>query len=293
MVIDYPEENREKVTELLRDLTFEDNNLKVRVLFLTRQTIGDWLEVIQNANAKDIVDIKPISLDPLDGPSAHKLYMSAIGTIAEKTKTIPFGLSEEALTDWLSTAFENERPLFILAAAIHSALHPKEEAVKYSGKEVVKLLAGREIERLRRIGNDRGLPNPNTFSRLLAMATIAGPVSIEKVNDLAQNPQLQFGLDQVTNIGTLLKATGLMDINDIQPLEPDILAAAFTVDVLALRPETAPESGQWGSLAHMRTELLDRLSPLRLYSEDGEALADLNLVASSAGVLFEKTIYFV
>ena len=58
-------------------------------------------------------------------------------------------------------------------------------------------------------------------------------------------------------------------------------------------PETAPESGQWGSLAHMRTELLDRLSPLRLYSEDGEALADLNLVASSAGVLFEKTIYFV
>ncbi|MBD3232244.1 MAG: hypothetical protein GF315_00815, partial [candidate division Zixibacteria bacterium] len=62
LLVDYPEENHQPVNELLNDLAKLPPDHKIRVLFLTRRSIYDWMDKIGDSNAIDLMDMAPIHL---------------------------------------------------------------------------------------------------------------------------------------------------------------------------------------------------------------------------------------
>jgi hypothetical protein len=247
LIIDYPEENRAAVSELLWDLATIHGDIRIRVLFLTRQSIYEWTEVIHDNNAADVVEMEPLDLGGLNGQSAHQLYNSALEKSAEILGTCPPPLSEKALEDWLRQSPENDRALFILAAALHSSIHPEDDVVRYSGREVIEELSKREIDRLRGIARSRDASDQNVFCRVVAMAAIAGGIPVAYMNDLENIFNLNLGFRKDADIRTELRVAGLLSKNTIRSPEPDIVASAFTVAVLAQDEQTAPEF-LWASL---------------------------------------------
>ncbi len=66
LVVDYPEEHREEVGELLKDLAGLGEITRFRLLFLTRQKIEDWEEFVHDNRAVDFVDLYEGVRSPLD-----------------------------------------------------------------------------------------------------------------------------------------------------------------------------------------------------------------------------------
>ncbi|MFH1862794.1 MAG: hypothetical protein ABH878_08285, partial [bacterium] len=97
LVIDYPEENPTAVRELLCDLIDHGAENRLRVLFLTRQRLEDWDELIYDSHADTIVDRRPIQLGSLDVQAAHRVFNSALEKAAEVHATTPPPLSEEQI----------------------------------------------------------------------------------------------------------------------------------------------------------------------------------------------------
>jgi len=247
LIVDYPEENHDGFTELLRDLTNLSLDSKLRLLILTRRGIGDWWDDIRGSNAADIVDIEQIDLGRLDALASHAVYCSALERIATEFETIPPPLSLEALSAWIRQAPVNKRPLFILAAAVHSALHPSDEVVRYSGSEVMCAVVDREIDRLRRIAKGRQAQGSLVFARLLATAAITGEIPLLSVVEMAETPELQLGFAPGADIEEELKAAGLLSDRSVRAPQPDIAAAAFVVRVFSANSRTAPAL-VWASL---------------------------------------------
>jgi hypothetical protein len=124
LVIDYPEERTTEVREFLRDLTFCNPPSPLRVFFLTRQTPDKWEEIISGANARNIVDQNYLLLSRLQPADAKTIYdTTAHGATQQLGKYTKNGLgaaaiSEEAMAAWLKQSPENERALFVMAAAV-------------------------------------------------------------------------------------------------------------------------------------------------------------------------------
>ncbi|MBW2644877.1 MAG: tetratricopeptide repeat protein [Deltaproteobacteria bacterium] len=285
LIVDYPEENRDGVTEFLRDLAGLGKRDRLRVLFLTRQQIDSWEEAIHNSNAADLVDMRPIDLGRLGASAAHKLYCSALERAAEEFETSPPPLSEEALACWLEQAPENNRPLFVVATALHSAIHPEDEVVGYSRAEVIGPLLKRELDRLQRIAVGRRANDPYVYSRLLALSAIADMVPIERVTEFAQDTNLELGFPEGVNLEAELSAAGLLAERAVRAPKPDILAAAFTVEVLAQKPSTAPEL-IWAALSLDIEGGLQRMARL---SHDAEIV--LGIHEHRMSKWFAKAVY--
>lgn len=247
LVIDYPEERTDKVRELLHDLTFCQPPSRLRVLFLTRQSPDKWEPIIAAANAKTIVDRNALTLTRLRTQDAKTIYDSTarkstdyLQKFSEKghgAEAIPIG----AMEAYLKTADVNERPLFVMAAAVHCAENPDEELVNYSGRDIVKALAEREVDRYRRIASSKGWKDEYALARLLAMAAIADVISPDDIKDILERTDLPLGVTLEDNIQSELTSAGLLIDGMVRAPKPDIVAAAFAVDVLGKRVEIAPE----------------------------------------------------
>ncbi len=261
LVVDYPEEHREAVGELLKDLAGLGGIGRFRLLFLTRRKISDWEEFIHDNRAVDLVDMSPVDLGRLDDEAGYKLYSSALEQSSEKLKTVPLPLSQDALSHWLRQAPENDRAIFIVAAAVHSAMHPEEEVVKYSGPEVIKTLVARERDRVRGIARGSGAEDPDVFSRVLAMAAIADKISVESIREFAEKKILNLEFPKGTDIERELKAAGLLSEGVAQAPKPDIVGALFAVEILSLKPEHAPDM-VWAALSLDIEGGLERLGRL-------------------------------
>jgi tetratricopeptide (TPR) repeat protein len=269
LIIDYPEEYIENVSEIFRDLaridqtelTAGDQIFRIRVLFITRQRINDWQRIINDNNAASLVNKIPIVLDSLDLEAAHDLYNSAIIRASEVLGEIVPTLSQEMMEAWLGLAPENDQALFILAAAIHNALHPEEEVIKYSGRKVVRLLVEREISRLRKISEKNGLRNDNFCAYLKAMATICDTIPEKNLKALLENTGLHKAVPADANLQSCLRHTGLVCKGAINALKPDIIAAAFTVVALEQDNDIAPDL-LWHALKSDPAGGLNRLARL-------------------------------
>ena len=144
------------------------------------------------------------------------------------------------MADWLKLAPENDRALFIMAAAVHSAENPDKEVVDFSGREIVTALAEREVDRYQRMADGRKVKDQFALARLLAMATIADELSIADIQKISQS-DLPAGFQPDADIqGELMTAALLID-GKVRAPKPDIVAAAFMVDVLGRRSEHTPE----------------------------------------------------
>jgi hypothetical protein len=268
LVIDYPEEHINRVRELLDDLTKHRPDVRIRVLFLTRQPPENWDEIISSANARDIVDRQFTTLGRLDVKSSKIVYDSTVRAAGEKLQRVssaglgPAPIPEEAMAAWLKLAPENERALFIMAAAVHSAENPEREVVDYSGREVVKALVEREVGRYQRMAEGRLHIFKDKFAlaRLLAMAAIADELSIVDIKRISQS-DLPVGFTSGADIEGELMTAGLLIDGKVRAPKPDIVAAAFTVDVLGRRAEHAPEI-VWAALKDDIGSGLERIGRL-------------------------------
>jgi len=270
LVIDYPEEHVERVKELLKDLTNVSPDVRLRVLFLTRQTPDNWAEVISAAHAQNVVDQRYITLRSLDVQSAMTIFNTTVTEAGSKLQGLSAQelgralIHEKPMEEWLKQrkSPENERALFIMAAAVHSAENPDEEVVSFSGREVVKALVEREVMRYQGIAEDRTdvFKNKYALARLLAMAAIADELSIADIQKISES-DLPVGFQpDVDNQGELMTAGLLIDGKVTSPT-PDIVAAAFMVDVLGRRPEHAPEI-VWAALKDDIDAGLERIGRL-------------------------------
>jgi len=220
------------------------------VLFLTRQTPDNWAEVISTAHAQNVVDQRYITLRSLDVQSAMTIFNTTVTEAGSKLQ----GLSgqelgralihEKPMEEWLKQrkSPENERALFIMAAAVHSAENPDKEVVSFSGREVVKALVEREVMRYQGIAEDRihVFKNKYALAGLLAMAAIADELSVADIKKISES-EMPVGFQPDADIEGQLMTAGLLIEGKVRAPKPDIVAAAFTVDVLGRRPEHAPE----------------------------------------------------
>ena len=241
LVVDYLEENRSAVGELLRDLAGLSSPDRLRVLFLTRRGFDDWQELIHDNNAAGIVNMSPVLVGRLEGPPAHAAFCSVQERAGEIFGSVPLPLSEEALATWLDHAPENQRALFVVAAALHSAMEPDEPVVRYTGREVVEGLVARELARLRRTAGGAGLSDRDALARLLAMAAIADRLEAETIRALVSDPALDLGLPHDGALHQVLGQSGLLSGRAIHAPKPDIVASCLVVGVLGAVPERAPE----------------------------------------------------
>ena len=261
LVIDYPEENRDSVSELFGDLSTLGEGGRLRILFLTRQNADGWLQLAHDRHSSDFVEMKSLLVGELKGVPAHGLYISALERAAEVFDTTPLPLSEEALEGWLQEAPENSRALFILAAAVHGALHPEDSAVRYSGGEVVQVLVKREIDRLRAIASSIDAPDLYCLARVLAVAAIADGLPLPRIVALAADTRVALGFNGDRNLSADLKSSGTLRNGVAHSPKPDIIAAAFVAEILRQSPGTAPEI-VWAGLVRDTEGGLERLGRL-------------------------------
>ena len=266
LVIDYPEEHREGVAELLKDLALCGREARLRVLFLTRQQLIQWEGFIRDCNALNLLDMHPIELVRLDGESAYTLFNTTQERAAEAMQTTPLPVSKEDFLEWLNREPENERPLFIVASAAKSVLDPEEPVFGYKGREIIESLAERELSHLRSTAADRNMKDEYVFARILAMAAMADRLPVDYVTNFTKKDELSLGFNADCHIGDELKASGLLFEDEVRAPKPDILAAAFTVKTLARNLKTAPEI-IWACLSQDVSGGIERLGRLTFDAE--------------------------
>ena len=271
LIVDYPEEHRSAIKELFQALAKLQNVERLRVLFLTRQQISNWKDDIQDARVESLTDMKPVRLAGLDGVHAHEVYLSASDKIGETLDSKWKPVNQEALSAWLDEAPENDLALFIVAAAAHNILQPEDARIKYKGPDIIKSLVQREMSRLRNLTASRNIPDRYLFARLLAIATIAGDIPSDRLDEMLAQTASQELPDHF-DAACECQNAGLMVDRRIQALKPDIVAAAFVVDVLSRKPEIAPEL-IWLALNEDINGGMQRLSRL---SYDAEVVLGLH-----------------
>jgi len=274
LIIDYPEEHRPRVAELLADL---DQFAKVecprlRVLFLTRRSVDDWYELITDCNANNFVDMTPLRVQGLTAKHAYAVFCSAQEGAAEHLDTAPEPVQVEALEDWLKLAPENDRALFIVALGVHSALNPNDPVVQYTGPQVVQAIIDREVSGLRTIATNTGLSDEYALARVLSLAAIAGDITDSETAKMAKSRPDLFGLQPGDNIRKALRLIAVGPERLIPAPKPDILAAALVTRALREDPETAPEL-IWAGLA---PDIVNGLNRLARLSYDAEIVLELH-----------------
>ncbi|MFC1475368.1 tetratricopeptide repeat protein [Candidatus Zixiibacteriota bacterium] len=99
----------------------------------------------------------------------------------------------------------------------------------------------RELSRLRNLAAELGCDDEYACARILAVAAFDDPLSLERVRELAEIPELRLGFPAGSDPALKLKNSGLAQEGVIPAPKPDIVAAAFIVSVLREDPSTAPE----------------------------------------------------
>ncbi|MEE9442170.1 MAG: tetratricopeptide repeat protein [candidate division Zixibacteria bacterium] len=267
LIVDYPEEYVDRVKELLGDLAHLGPNCQLRVLFLTRQSPERWADIITSANANNLVDSNYITLNRLDAQDAKIIYNTtackAGETLGHTSQSDPGHalIPSDAMDAWMKIAPENHRSLFIMAAAVHSAENPDDEIVNFSGRQIVTSLVEREINRVIRIAESRKLKDKYALARLMAMAAIAGELTLSEIESYILDNNALFGFNTDGDIKEELISTGLFTGDKLLAPTPDIVAAALTVNILAQRPEHAPDL-IWAALQNDLEGGLERIGRL-------------------------------
>ena len=262
LIVDYPEELPGGLESLFTGLARleESQSNRLRVLFLSRREADAWRELALDTNADAMIDWLPVHIGPLQGEAAYAAFHSALERAAEAEDTVPPPVSVEVLDAWLGHAPENDRALFIVAAALFCALHPDVPLVDYKGRDVLTALVERELARLRRTSKGVGL-RTNALSELLAFAAIRDGLDPDAVSGLASQSELHVQFPQWPTIVEKLGPTSWLSDDGVVAPKPDILAACLVVEVFRSNQKRAPD-WLWAAIEDdvpARLETLGRL----------------------------------
>ena len=241
LVIDYPEQYPKEVRELLRDLAALGDPPRMRVLFLSRRPMDQWIEVVNDTGAEVLLDGAPVNLGPLCWEDSHRLYLSVLSRASEKRHTTPFGVVPDAFRDWFQSLPEHRRALFVVALAVYGAMNPDDPEVTFSGAAVIDALAQREISRLHTCAERSAFTDRNALARLLAVSAISGGISVHQLPRLAEAGVLGGKCHAGPSLQERLRDLGILYETHIRAPTPDIVAAALATRALAKDAANAPE----------------------------------------------------
>jgi len=241
LIVDYPEEDLAATEEFLRDLAKIEHPQKIRVLFLSRNDFSFWRDVIVRCRAADIFTTSTMVLEPLQDAPAFALFMSALETAAEALGTVPLPLSESAFSEWLMLAPENKQALFIVAAAVHAAINPADEVVRYSGRQVIAALVQREVIRLRAVSSSNGL-DENLVMVILCVATFAGVLGAEGISAVLKTFK---GTEKDDDVLRAVGSLGYVKSGSIVAPSPDLVAARLVYEAIKVLPASTASGLVW------------------------------------------------
>ncbi|MGE4554024.1 MAG: AAA family ATPase, partial [Desulfovibrionaceae bacterium] len=258
LIIDYPEEKPSAVEDLFRALAGLEEDVRLRVLFLTRSDYSAWRDRAVDHGVTDLVHDDPLALAPWgvgrdDVETAQTIVNGVQETLCGLKKyqhlSAPHPLSPEQMQAWMTMAPTHCYALFLVALGIYTVLFPEEPALSFTGPEIISALVDRELRRLRNASKGMGLPG-DALPRLLAAATIAGGLGWGRLRDdgadllgLIGAPGGWDGHGPLREAGWLkdveIKGTEAQgetvthtDPDILAPIIPDIVGAAFVHQVL-------------------------------------------------------------
>jgi hypothetical protein len=181
LVLDYPEEQPERTAALLAKLAeLVTAPYPLRVVFLSRRSFAEWereAAILKGRfGRQELAAPGPLSIE--DGA---RLIEEAARNFAENAKKPLPDL--RGATTWLAASPRHRLPLYAQAAAIHAVLSPR-EAFGLAGAELLKQLALRELERVKRTSTSLGLGDEG-LERLLALGVLADGLSEGAIEELA------------------------------------------------------------------------------------------------------------
>ncbi len=230
VVIDYPEESIEELQNFVGQIVAAYDELpRLRILLLSRQPSDQWISVFSHGKADALFDIADINLKGLDGSEGYRIFSSAQESIATRLETVPHPVSIQEFSEWFSSSADNQRPLFIVAAAAHSAVFEKSLTITFEADSIISEIIQREIVRLTGIEKQNDLPE-GTLKFAVACAAINGSERLEKVtkllNEIGVGPMVQSSV-----LHDALKSAGYADGENVVQIGPDIIAACLAIKV--------------------------------------------------------------
>jgi hypothetical protein len=143
--------------EVLRSLKSANlADLPIRLLLLSRFPAEYWREKFDAIQASYIVDSQHTNLKSLTLERSLNIYREAVKTLSIKYLGRDVEYSEDEITSWLNREPElNSRPLFSLAAALHT-VDEVGQALSLSGRDTLRQVARRERVRLEPYGQALG-----------------------------------------------------------------------------------------------------------------------------------------
>lgn len=271
IVVDHPEENKERVTQLLQgmadiDPIMREKGGKIRVLLLSRQSFSDWQQTIFETGTEILVSPAPLELPDLESDSARQIYHTSFSAALKLTGRQEQPDTENAAEAWTHRSRENRRPQILVTAAVFNAYYPEENVLQFNAREVTAWLALQELSDAEKSASAAGWEDPLVFSILQTMVNIGG--SLE--SGQAERCLARFGLAKAVpeEVSLLSLSRG------IKPCEADIFSAAYTAEILGKIPHIAPEI-LWLSIENNFSAALSRLSRI-VYDAEEELGFDKN-----------------
>ena len=279
IVIDYPEQRPDKVRALLEALARQPLTCKLRVLLLGRN--GDFLKQLTQTAQTLIApgfELTGLSDGADTNADAWQLFQEAWQSLHQRQQRAvpPLPLTPAAFHQWQQRHTTHQRPLFVLALAVHCILQPG--AHELNAPEILRALVQQyEINRLVKEAKQMQL-DPHCLVMLRALAAIAGKLPGEALRQLIQASEA-LPLDIRLPALNQLKQTSLWRDGGISALQPDLLAAdllhhaltaiaddqagAWQYCALAAAPDQREASSILGRLMHDAQFILQRVWPLQ------------------------------
>ncbi|TXI27883.1 MAG: toll/interleukin-1 receptor domain-containing protein [Nitrosomonas oligotropha] len=279
IVIDYPEQRPDKVRALLEALARQPPTCKLRVLLLGRN--GDFLQQLTQT-AQTIIapgfELTGLADGANTNADAWQLFQEAWKQLHQRQQRAapPLPLTQAAFHQWQQRHATHQRPLFVLALAVHGL--QQSGAHELNAPEILRALVQQyEINRLIKEAKQTQL-DPHCLVMLRALAAIAGKLPGEALRQLIQTSET-LPLDIRLPALNQLKQTSLWLDGGIPALQPDLLAAdllhhalteiaddqagAWQYCALAAAPDQSEASSILGRLIHDAQFILQRSWPLQ------------------------------
>ena len=232
LVIDYPEERREDLRGLLREIRGMDNPPgKIRVLLLSRRPRDWWNADLVASGAHELCDAQDCTVKPLDAADTCQLVREAVGRLAAYRSAAPVFPEDAAIFSWHARNPDlHGLPLFVTAAAIHSVLEPA-STFDLSGAKIVEALVRRERRRLDEAARRAHWPVPEAASRLYGLASLRGGLEGGTLKSLAQRAP-DIGLPPAERIVDQVRDQGWWTADHLPAPQPDLMAAELLHQIL-------------------------------------------------------------
>jgi len=240
LLVDYPERDREATRELLEEIAnIPERAGPVRALFLSRQDFDEWVDILP-AHARSICSEHPLALQPLEEAQVAELFRGVAERFGAAIGRNAPPVSTDAITEWVSRHRDLfSYPLLVVAAAVNYVRDPN-HSVGVGAAEILNSLLDREFERMRDFGKARGF-GEETVKRLAALASVRGGIDGTVLRRIARATPSGFEFPSEARLIDAVEKLDWWSDGALQPMRPDILAAALVFRVLSERATEAPD----------------------------------------------------